>query len=401
MNGRTTKRAALLALLLALALTLSSCFIQPDTTVEDPLTDDVGALPFENMTPLSSPTATPDPTPTPTPTATNISGWESWTDSSDVSVPTRYPSVTSYYSPPVTGATPATTPPPAVTAPPVITVRPTVSPVATDDGTLRHGSTGTAVSALQQALKALGYYSGSIDGQFGTGTKAAVMAFQQTNGLSADGVAGSRTLARLYSDNAIAYTPTQAPVVRATETPIPGPSNYKYLELGSTGADVRTLQNRLRQMGYFNGTINGVYGSDTAASVMAFQQDNGLWVDGVAGPETQAKLYGTPATPSTTASAYRTLKSGLSGSDVLKLQNRLIELGYLTGSASGYYDGNTASAVQAFQQRSGLTVDGIAGSGTQSALYASTATRAPGTGGNTNPSDTSSALREGSAGEAV
>lgn len=404
MNRRAKKRVAILAMLLVLSLTLSSCFIQPDTTVEDPLTDNVGALPFENMTPLSSPTASPTPTPTPSPTpdsTSNISGWESWTNTTDIAAPTRAPSVTAYYSAPPGVSTPTATPYATATTIAAITVRPTATVAATDDGTLRHGSSGTAVSALQQALKSLGYYSGSVDGQFGTGTKAAVIAFQSANGLTADGVAGSRTLNRLYSDQATAYSPTQSPYVTYTQAPVTGPTTYKYLNIGSTGNDVRSLQTQLKQLGYFTGTVNGVYGSDTAAAVMAFQQDNKLWVDGIAGPDTQAAAYGSPAAPVTTASAYRTLKSGLSGSDVLKLQNRLIELGYMSGSASGYYDGTTASAVQTFQQRNGLTTDGIAGSGTQTALYASTAVAASGVTGGTSGSTSSGTLKEGSTGETV
>lgn len=63
--------------------------------------------------------------------------------------------------------------------------------------TLRQGSSGEQVKTLQQKLKNWGYYSGSVDGVFGSGTKSAVMYFQRNNGLTADGVVGSRTAAAL------------------------------------------------------------------------------------------------------------------------------------------------------------------------------------------------------------
>ena len=58
---------------------------------------------------------------------------------------------------------------------------------------LRQGSKGNEVKEVQRRLKQWGYYSGSVDGVFGSGTKAAVIAFQKKNGLTADGVVGKAT----------------------------------------------------------------------------------------------------------------------------------------------------------------------------------------------------------------
>lgn len=58
---------------------------------------------------------------------------------------------------------------------------------------LKQGSKGEDVRKLQTKLKRWGYYSGSVDGVFGSGTKSAVIAFQKKNGLSADGVVGTAT----------------------------------------------------------------------------------------------------------------------------------------------------------------------------------------------------------------
>lgn len=61
----------------------------------------------------------------------------------------------------------------------------------------KQGSSGATVKKIQQKLKNWGYYSGSVDGIYGAKTKAAVKYFQRKNGLTADGVAGDKTLAAL------------------------------------------------------------------------------------------------------------------------------------------------------------------------------------------------------------
>ena len=58
---------------------------------------------------------------------------------------------------------------------------------------LRQGSTGGEVKEVQRRLKLWGYYKGSVDGVFGSGTRSAVIAFQKKNGLTADGVVGKAT----------------------------------------------------------------------------------------------------------------------------------------------------------------------------------------------------------------
>ncbi|WP_077038281.1 peptidoglycan-binding protein [Pelomonas sp. KK5] len=60
--------------------------------------------------------------------------------------------------------------------------------------TFRLGDQGADVSTLQQALRDAGFSPGAVDGDFGGGTQAAVIAYQNSEGLLADGVAGPRTL---------------------------------------------------------------------------------------------------------------------------------------------------------------------------------------------------------------
>ena len=78
---------------------------------------------------------------------------------------------------------------------------------------LRVGSIGPEVMDLQTRLKELGYYNGSVDGQFYDGTRAAVIAFQQRHGLAADGMAGSLTLQLLFSDQAQRWAESPQPMV--------------------------------------------------------------------------------------------------------------------------------------------------------------------------------------------
>ena len=66
-----------------------------------------------------------------------------------------------------------------------------------DAASYKRGSTGSVVSEIQQKLKAWGYYSAEVDGIYGSRTEAAVLLFQQKNGLTADGKAGTETLAAL------------------------------------------------------------------------------------------------------------------------------------------------------------------------------------------------------------
>lgn len=83
------------------------------------------------------------------------------------------------------------------------TVRGTEFPTGpTPEPALKTGSQGERVWKLQERLQALGYYMDAVDGQFGPGTRDAVIAFQKNNGLEPDGIAGEETLRVLYSEEA-------------------------------------------------------------------------------------------------------------------------------------------------------------------------------------------------------
>ena len=94
------------------------------------------------------------------------------------------------------------TPTPLPPVPDTVREKPAESMV-TPEPALHNGSQGEKVWKLQERLQALGYYMDAVDGQFGQGTRDAVIAFQQKNGLEADGYAGEETQKVLYSEDAI------------------------------------------------------------------------------------------------------------------------------------------------------------------------------------------------------
>ncbi len=65
------------------------------------------------------------------------------------------------------------------------------------DAVLRPGDSGDSVTALQEALQTLGYDPGEVDGKYGDATEQAVVAFQQSKSLTADGIAGPKTIAAI------------------------------------------------------------------------------------------------------------------------------------------------------------------------------------------------------------
>ena len=298
------------------------------------------------------------------------------------------------------GAPAAATPVPV--APP--TQRPTPVPAPTTEPTpmtfytLRYGQYSDAVRMLQARLKSLGYLSGNVDGDYGTQTVEAVERFQAAIGVEVDGSMATGYLQeRLFSSTAPVYA-----------APTPGPeSKYRQLSNGDKGDDVKALQARLKQLGYFDGEIGGNYLTKTTAAVKKFQAAAGFDVNGIATVELQEFLFSEDApratstvapaqeTPrptekpvSTTGSGYVELSYGDSGSRVKKIQSRLKELGYFNGNVAGNYLEKTRSAVAAFQKTAGLTADGVATVATQERLFAADAPRAgsAATGGGTTTS---------------
>ena len=247
-----------------------------------------------------------------------------------------------------------------------------------DDDSLRMGDSGSAVKDLQTKLKKLGYYSGTVDSTFGSGTYAAVRAFQKKYNLTADGVAGSETLKKLDT----AYKNADSD------------KDDGSLRKGATGSAVKDLQTKLKKLGFYNAYVDGSYGDTTVAAVKAFQKKYNLTADGVAGSETLKKLD----------SAYKnadsdkddgSLRKGATGSAVKDLQTKLKKLGFYNASIDGDYGDTTVAAVKAFQKKYNLTADGVAGSETLKKLDSAYKNA------DSNTSTDDDSLRKGATGTAV
>ncbi|BDH61246.1 hypothetical protein MTP04_13760 [Lysinibacillus sp. PLM2] len=241
-----------------------------------------------------------------------------------------------------------------------------ISAPSNENSVLGPGSSGAAVTELQNTLKKLGYYDGPINGTYNTSTKYAVGDFQRDYSLKADGLAGPQTLSKLSevtSNNATPAVPA-APTVPAAQT---GDSNT-ILGPGSSGDAVSSLQTTLKNLGFYDGPINGIYNTSTKYAVGDFQRAFNLKADGLAGPQTLSKInditsdINLPSTPAQEQVVnYPTLNTGSSGAAVTALQNTLKSLGYYKGPVNGVYNTSTKYAVGNFQRANGFKADGIAG----------------------------------------
>ncbi len=139
---------------------------------------------------------------------------------------------------------------------------------------------------------------------------------------------------------------------------------------GDRGSEVIALQQRLKQLGYFQGNVTGYFGSLTKQAVISFQQAKGLTADGLVGTNTQAslgdKLSSKPQPVQEPAQDI--LQLGDRGSQVSTLQESLAVAGFRSG-VNGIFDEATQNAVKRFQQAKGLTVDGVVGSPTASSPF--------------------------------
>ena len=189
---------------------------------------------------------------------------------------------------------------------------------------LKQGSSGAEVKRLQQNLIGLGFLEGTADGRFGAMTAAAVADFQAEYGLGVDGKAGQAT-----------QTAVRNAVIR--------------------------LQVDLNKLGYATGSADGSYGAKTRAAVSEFQSDRGLKATGVMDAAAWGKL-------NALSGGIRAGSKASGSTQVRYLQQGLIGLGYLSGTADGSFGSKTREAVRKFQSAYDLSADGSAGPDTMTAL---------------------------------
>ena len=235
------------------------------------------------------------------------------------------------------------------------------SATSSDSAYIKLGSSGENVKSVQTKLKAMGLYAGEITGNVGEKTEAAIKAFQKKYGLTADGIAGPQTLAKIDA----AYASSGASASASS-------SSGSGLKLGSTGTAVRNLQQDLTALGYYWAEITGNFGSKTETAVKRFQEESGLKADGVAGTKTlnalAAAVEKKGGTSSSSSASGSVLKLNSQGTKVSQLQTDLKQLGYYYADITGNFGEKTEAAVKAFQKAKGLTADGVAGTKTLNAI---------------------------------
>lgn len=378
-----------------------------------------------------------------------------------------------------TGTVLIQTPSPAITAVPVPTPTPPPAGLATQAAgdaaqspipenaaftkKLQKGSKGESVTLLQAKLFELGYYMDEITGTYTNETKEAVVAFQQTNGLPADGITGEKTWNMVFNNQETleaGATPRPTPV----PTPVPyaitidvnnqvvtaygldennqytkivrqmvcstgtyeTPSSIGSWKLGSGRSRFPLFPKFNVYVQYWTPIANGMgfhsviyntkntmdlsvstyshLGRRASHGCIRLQVADAKWIYENAGkgtvvtvtnklpsdPELTQSLKPAPlnwknmlpkSTPAPTAppvydgkqpppQPFRTLGKGDKGADVYWLQMKLKEMGYYMGTVTGGYYGGTQKAVKDYQKDNGLTADGAAGIKTQNLLYA-------------------------------
>ena len=216
---------------------------------------------------------------------------------------------------------------------------------------LQAGNSGDEVKKLQTALAGAGFYDTPADGEFGEATRRAVAEYQRANGLEATGIADSSTLLRLYEGQSV----TREEFEQSCSA-----------EKGDSGAKVKTIQDRLNQLGYFVGETTGTYGENTQSAVAEFQENNNLEKTGSVDYATYEKLF--------SQQAVRVLKEeslglGDRGEAVFALQQRLLELGIYESAPSAVYDRETQTAVMLFCAANSLDIPVGAPAEVQRAIY--------------------------------
>lgn len=138
-----------------------------------------------------------------------------------------------------------------------------------------------AVQLVQQQLRQQGAYTGRPDGIWGADSQAALERFQQAHGLRVTGELNQATVATLG-------IPPDQLVTLGQPAPLPAAAPIEGATLSR--ASVQAIQSRLRDLNFYNGAIDGVWGGATQQAIEQFQQGRGLQVNGQLNPATVAAL---------------------------------------------------------------------------------------------------------------
>lgn len=118
-----------------------------------------------------------------------------------------------------------------------------------------------AIAHVQSELQQLGYQVGSVDGVWGPESRAAMANFQQTKGLPATGQPDQASL------NALAVAASSVAPAATAAAPPPAPTQLP---------SIAQVQTELRQLGYYRGRVDGIWGRQTRSAMAQFQRSQGL-----------------------------------------------------------------------------------------------------------------------------
>ena len=197
---------------------------------------------------------------------------------------------------------------------------------------LQLGDIGDNVKYLQYGLHILCCSPNGFDGKFGDGTLTSVKKFQSKYGLVSDGIVGDYTWNRLKDE-------------------------------------ITSIQYQLNNKGFNVGTADGIAGTATYNGVISFQNKNGLTADGQVGPATWDILFDTISGGNSYSRILKVTSPLMYGEDIRAVQNKLNSLGYVAGTADGYYGNMTKDAIIKFQTNRGLDNDGKVGPNTWNTLF--------------------------------
>ena len=192
------------------------------------------------------------------------------------------------------------------------------------------GSIGADVQQLQQSLVNLGYLNIQPTGIYDVSTTVAIQQLQAELQLPQTGIADSIIQAKL-ADGTIAAK-----------------ISFPTLALSSEGIWVRDVQARLRTLGYMIYPVSGKIDTETIESLKVFAANNGIEYDGgILKSDLLSILFSSDA-PS--YDGYKLLQYGDCHSSVVRLNQRLKDLGYLAGAVNPSYDAKTNEALELLQK---------------------------------------------------
>ena len=156
-------------------------------------------------------------------------------------------------------------------------------------------------------------------------------------------------------------------------------------QIGSSGEEVKKIQTRLKELGFFNGEIDGNFGEATQTAYKAFQAAAGITVDGIAGTSLdvlysdnapQASAVEETTVPEETTPTIE-FKLGDDNTQVGDIQAKLRDLGYYTDTVDNFFGLNTETAVKDFQTANNIDSTGVVDEATYNAIFSEDAIANP------------------------